>query len=59
MLRASGEALKYALCCAQVTGGLLLLNRRFCGALIELLTCALDFRKRLECPFEELLNRVE
>ena len=59
MLRASGEALKYALCCAQVTARLLLLNRRFRGVSIELLTCALDFRKRLEAPFEELLNGVE
>src|SRR5688572_11702029 len=59
MLRAGGEALKYALSCAQVTGRLLLLGGCLCGALIELLTCALDFRKRLERPFEELLNRVE
>ena len=39
--------------------GLLLLNRRFCAALIELLTGALDFRKRLEAPVEELLNRIQ
>ena len=36
-----------------------MLTRRLCRVLIELLTCALNFRKRLEGPFEELLNRVE
>src|SRR5262245_14244859 len=34
-------------------------TRRFGAALIELLTCALDFRKCLETPVEELLDRIE
>src|SRR4026207_654818 len=59
MLEATGGSLKYALFRAQVTGGLLLRNWRFGRVLIELLTCALNFRKRLEGPREELLDRVE